>query len=123
MTTFGEKLRSFRKEKQMTLRELADRIRDQTGGHPRIDFAYISRLENGNVRPAEETIVVLSKGLGLSAEQEDELLSLARRVPPDIANIFEKKKSLPALLRTAAPLKEEQIRNLIKEAKKMGEKK
>jgi transcriptional regulator with XRE-family HTH domain len=119
-TDFGEKLRTLRKSRKMTLRDLSDRIKEQTGGKSGIDFPYISRLENGMAnRPTKETILILSKGLGLNQVEEDEFLALAGQIPTGTGNDFGKKKSLPALLRTAAPLSEEQIKKLIEQARKM----
>ena len=74
MTTVGKRIREIRKERNLTQRELAERVG--------INFTYLSRVENDRLdddqTPREETLQKIAKALQTDA---DELLLLARRIP------------------------------------------
>lgn len=74
MTTVGQRIRQIRKERNLTQRELAERVG--------INFTYLSRVENDRLddeqTPREETLQRIAKALRADA---DELLLLARRIP------------------------------------------
>jgi transcriptional regulator with XRE-family HTH domain len=72
---FGQRLRQMRKEKELTLRELA-----QAAG---IDFTYLSKIENGRIpyTPAADTIRQLASALGVDSI---ELLTLADKLPKEL---------------------------------------
>lgn len=74
MTTIGQRIREIRKSRNLTQRELADRVG--------INFTYLSRVENDRLddeqTPREETIQRIAQALNADA---DELLLLARRIP------------------------------------------
>lgn len=74
MTTVGQRIREIRKERNLTQRELADRVG--------INFTYLSRVENDRLddeqTPREDTLQKIAKALSSDA---DELLLLARRIP------------------------------------------
>ena len=72
---FGERLRQMRKEKGLTLREVAE----EAG----IDFTYLSKIENGRMpyTPAAETIRQLASALKVNAI---ELLTLADKLPKEL---------------------------------------
>ncbi len=72
---FGERLREIRKEKRLTLREVA--------GSAGIDFTYLSKIENGRIpyTPAVETIRELASALKVDAI---ELLTLANKLPAEL---------------------------------------
>ncbi len=74
MPTVGERIREIRKSRNLTQRELADRVG--------INFTYLSRVENDRLddeqTPREETIQRIAKALDADA---DELLLLAKRIP------------------------------------------
>lgn len=72
---FGERLREIRKEKRLTLREVAE-----SAG---IDFTYLSKIENGRIpyTPAVETIRGLAIALKVDAI---ELLTLANKLPAEL---------------------------------------
>jgi transcriptional regulator with XRE-family HTH domain len=73
--TFGERLRELRKAKGLNQKQLADKVG--------IDFTYLSKLENDRRSPPrEKTILALAKVLEADS---DELLTLARRIPSDLA--------------------------------------
>jgi len=73
--TFGERLREIRREKGLTLREVAQRAG--------IDFTYLSKIENGRVpyTPAAETIRQLADALKVDSI---ELLTLADKLPKEL---------------------------------------
>jgi transcriptional regulator with XRE-family HTH domain len=75
--TFGERVRELRKCKNLTLRELAAKLK--------VNFTYLSKIENQKLSfgeyPSEDLIRKLAKVLGA---EEDELLLLAQKIPEDI---------------------------------------
>ena len=75
---FGTRLRDLRRAKNISQRELADRVG--------VDFSYISKLENNRLPPpAADTVEKICAALGVSG---DELLALAGKVPSDVAEII-----------------------------------
>ena len=72
--TFGQKIRSLRKAKHLSQRDLATRAK--------VNFSYISKIENENLDfgdyPSEELILKLAKIFEADA---DDLLILAKKVP------------------------------------------
>ena len=74
VTTGGQRIREIRKSRNLTQRELADRVG--------INFTYLSRVENDRLddeqTPREETLQRIAKALDADP---DELLLLARRIP------------------------------------------
>lgn len=72
---FGERLRELRKEKGLTLRELAEKAG--------IDFTYLSKIENGRIpyTPAADTIRQLADVLKVDSI---ELLTLADKLPKEL---------------------------------------
>jgi len=75
--TFGDRIRELRRRKDLTLRSLATKVR--------VDFTYISKIENGKLDfgdyPSEGLIRRLAKALDAEL---DELLLLAEIVPDRI---------------------------------------
>jgi transcriptional regulator with XRE-family HTH domain len=75
--TFGEKVRELRKAKNLTLRELAVKVK--------VNFTYLSKIENQKLSfgeyPSEDLIRKLAKVLD---GEVDELLLLAEKIPEDI---------------------------------------
>jgi transcriptional regulator with XRE-family HTH domain len=59
---FGKRVKALRLSKEMTQKDLAER----TG---RFDGPFISHLEAGHVEPCLQTLVVLSRALGVSLSQ------------------------------------------------------
>jgi PGF-pre-PGF domain-containing protein len=84
---FGEKLRELRTKAGMSLRELADKVN--------VDFTYLSKIENGVLPPPSEKVIrLLAESL---KADEDELLTLAGKIPPDIAEILKDRETLEQL--------------------------
>ncbi len=75
--TFGEKIRSLRRDKQLSQRDLAGRVG--------LNFTYLSKIENGKLDfagyPSEECILRLAEALGADP---DELLLMAEKIPESI---------------------------------------
>ena len=74
MPTVGQRIREIRKHRNLTQRELAERVG--------INFTYLSRVENDRLddqqTPREETIQRIARVLDADV---DELLLLAKRIP------------------------------------------
>ncbi len=74
MLTVGQRIREIRKHRNLTQRELAERVG--------INFTYLSRVENDRLddqqKPREETIQRIAMALDADV---DELLLLAKRIP------------------------------------------
>lgn len=102
---FGEKVRELRQAKNLTQRDLADKVK--------VNFTYISKIENGKLDfgdyPSDELIHKLAKALGANA---DELLILAEKIPEQI-----KKRVMqrPDAFRKFAELDDREIDRLLDE--------
>ena len=74
MTTVGQRIREIRKDRNLTQRELAERVG--------INFTYLSRVENDRLddeqTPRQDTLQKIATALDTDV---DELLLLARRIP------------------------------------------
>jgi HTH-type transcriptional regulator, competence development regulator len=91
--TFGERLRELRRARGLSQRALAERVG--------VGFSYISRCETGTLDfgqyPSEELICRLAAALDAD---EDELLILAKKVPPTIRErVFERPEAFSKLAR------------------------
>jgi len=91
VTTFGERLRELRKERDLSQKALAEKVE--------INFTYLSKIENERLDfaqfPSEELICKLATAL---ETDEDELLILAKKVPPRIKErVFERPEVFAAL--------------------------
>ena len=72
---FGVRLRELRKQVGMTQRELADKVN--------VDFSYLSKIESGAAPPPSEHVT--SRLAEVLNTDKEELLTLAGKIPPDIA--------------------------------------
>jgi transcriptional regulator with XRE-family HTH domain len=101
---FGEKVRDLRKAKNLTQRDLADKVG--------VNFTYISKIENGKLDfgdyPSDDLIRKLAKALGANA---DELLILAEKIP---ALIKKRVIERPDAFRKFADLNDAQIDDILK---------
>jgi len=104
---FGSRIRELRKERGISLRDLADRVK--------IDFTYLSKIENGKVEPPSERIIKLvAQELDTDSE---ELLNLAGKVSSEqIRKAVESNPSVGILLRKiqSRNLTNEQIEGMVK---------
>lgn len=107
---FGSRIRDLRKEKDISLRDLADRVG--------LDFTYLSKIENGKVEPpSEDKIRKMAKVL---EADEEELLDLAGKVSSgEIRKAVQANPSLGVLLRKiqSRNLTKQQIARMIEIAK------
>ena len=84
---FGTRLRELRIQAHLTQRELA--------GMVNVDFSYLSKIENGAL-PPPSLKVILQLAESLNADK-DELITLAGRIPADIAQLLRNRKTLQLL--------------------------
>lgn len=103
--TFGERIRELRKAKNLTLRDVAKKVK--------VNFTYISKIENQKLDfgdyPSEDLIRKLAKVL---EADEDELLLLANKIPEDIKKrVIER----PDAFRKFAKLDDETLDRLLEE--------
>jgi len=96
--TFGERLRELRKQAEISQRELAEVVK--------IDFTYLSKIENNRVEPPREVVIrKISHELSLKLKTDetrlaDELTTLAGKIPYDVAEILSKNPLALAHLRS-----------------------
>jgi transcriptional regulator with XRE-family HTH domain len=107
---FGKYIRELRKRNDISLREFADRIK--------MDFTYLSKIENGKVEPpSEDKIRKMAKEL---AADPEELLVLAGRVTSEqIRKAVENDPRVGILLRKikTRDLTDQQITEMLKIAR------
>lgn len=70
--TLGMRLKQLRKDNGISIKALARNVR--------VDHAYLSRIESGQVQPSEQILHKISKAL---KHDEAELMILADRIPPE----------------------------------------
>src|SRR5437867_9901968 len=101
--SFGQVLREKRVEKGHSLRKFAELV----GVSP----TYLSQVEQNNVdAPTAERVKRMAE---LLAENSDEWIALAGRVPDDLSEIIQNEPTeMPELLREASGLSGEQLRLL-----------
>ena len=111
--TFGERLRELRKGKKLSQRALADKVG--------INFTYLSKVESEKLDfaqyPSEELIRKLAKALDADV---DELLLLAKKIPPDIR---ERVIERPDAFRKIASLDDEALDAVLKDIERKERKK
>ena len=105
---FGERLRQLRKAKNLSQRALAEKID--------IDFTYLSKIESERLDfaqyPSETLIRKLAEALKADV---DELLLLAKKIPPDIRDrVIER----PDAFRKLAALDDETLNTILKQIDK-----
>lgn len=110
--TFGERLRELRKAKNLSQRALADKVD--------INFTYLSKVESEKLDfaqyPSEELIRKLAKALDADV---DELLLLAKKIPPDIR---ERVIERPDAFRKIASLDDETLDAVLKDIERKEKK-
>ena len=84
---FGARLRELRKQANLTLRELANRAG--------VNFTYLSKIESGAMPPPSEKVILQLAEI-LNADK-DELISLAGRLPSDLADVLKSRETLQLL--------------------------
>lgn len=78
--SFGKTLQRIRRKKEMTQREVAQKIG--------MDYSYFSRLENDRFdsKPTRETIDKIAEALECTEEERGELLTAAGRIDEELEN-------------------------------------
>ena len=102
---FGDVVRERREKQKITLRKFADSVG--------MSATYLSKIERGEFPPpAEEKILAIAQRLELDA---DELMSLAGRIPSDVAKIIrDNPVELSGFLRQAGGLSAQERQRLLK---------
>ena len=105
---FGKLIRKLRKQKGLSLRQLAEKIS--------VSFVNIAHIENGRVATSEEVIKELAEALDYDV---DKLLARADSINEDVKNIIKKlPNAVPEFLRTAKNLTEKDWKDLTEQIKK-----
>jgi len=108
-TKVGKMIKTLRKEKGMSLRELAKEVG--------VSFVNISYIENGKIETSKKILRKISEVLDYDF---DSLLSLTNNIDDDIIAIINNKPDLiPLFLREAKSLNNIEWKELIKNIKKM----
>jgi len=103
----GKLIRNLRKQKGLSLRQLAEKVS--------VSFVNIAHIENGRIATSEEVIKELAKALDYDV---DKLLAAADSVNEDIKNIIKKlPTAVPEFLRTAKNLTEKEWKDLTEQIK------
>jgi|TARA_Y100000294_G_scaffold109230_1_gene101327 transcriptional regulator with XRE-family HTH domain len=103
----GKLIRKLRKQKGLSLRQLAEKVS--------VSFVNIAHIENGRIVTSEEVIKELAKALDYDV---DKLLAAADSVNEDIKNIIKKlPTAVPEFLRTAKNLTEKEWKDLTEQIK------
>ena len=104
----GSIVRKIRKEKGISLRELAKQVG--------VSFVNISYIENGRIETSKEVLRKISKALDYDF---DKLLSATDLIDDDLTKIINKKPNLvPEFLRIAKNLSSDDWKKLIRKLKK-----
>jgi len=103
--SFGQKIRSLRKARNLSQRDLAGKVR--------VNFSYISKIENERLDfgdyPSEELILRLARVLEADA---DELLILAEKIPESIRKRILKR---PDVFLKLAALDDDRLDEILKD--------
>jgi len=109
--TFGQRIRSLRQAKGISLRKLAEEVD--------VSFVNIAHIENDKVKTSKKTI----QQLEALDHDVDELLAKAETIGDDIEEIILKQPTaLPAFLRSAKNLSAAQWNELTRQVEKINKK-
>ena len=98
---FGARIRELRKEAGMNQREVASKVG--------INFTYLSKIESGIISPPrEDKIIKLARVLNAD---KDELITLAGKIPSDLASKLRTEGVVPFLRSSSA----DEIKRFLKE--------
>ena len=95
---FPDRLRELRRAARLSQRALAEEVG--------VDFTYLSKIENGRVEPPSEGVLLriakeLAGKLGKDeTELADELITLAGKIPSDLAETLSRNPEVVRLLRS-----------------------
>ena len=95
---FPDRLRELRRAARLSQRALAERVG--------VDFTYLSKIENGRVEPPSEGVLLrIAKELASKLGKDetalaDELITLAGKIPSDLAETLSRNPEVVRLLRS-----------------------
>ena len=95
---FPERLRELRKAARLSQKALAEKVG--------VNFTYLSKIENGRVEPPRESVLQriakeLAGELGMDEiELADELITLAGKIPSDLAETLSRNPEIIRFLRS-----------------------
>ena len=111
--TLGQLIRKLRKQKGLSLRNLAKQVD--------VSYVQIAHIENGKFSTSKKVFEQLAIALDYDV---DKLLAAGNVVGDDIEKIIKKKPTaVPEFLRTAKNLTEDDWRSLTEQVKNMNKKK
>ena len=116
--TFGQRLRELRKEKNLTQRQLADRVAARLRKEGRsFDFTYLSKIENDKTEPP--SVALITELAHVLDADPNELITLAGKVPPGLQKTLKESEPARAFFRSAfdRDLTEEDWNRLLQELK------
>jgi transcriptional regulator with XRE-family HTH domain len=98
--TFGQKLRELRKAKNLTQRELAEKVAVRLRKDGRsFDFTYLSKIENDKTEPP--SVALISELAYVLEADHHELITLAGKAPPGLQKTLRESESARAFFRSA----------------------
>ncbi len=102
--TFGQHIRALRKAKNLTQRELAERVASCLREEDRrgFDVTYLSKIENGKLRPPS-TMAIMQLAKELDTDS-DELLALAGKAPMDLGQTLKESAAARLFYRSTQKL-------------------
>ena len=66
--TLGQKIRELRQERDVSIRDLGDRLKGKDDVNP-VSAAFLSDIENGRRFPSDDMLVKLASILGVTVEE------------------------------------------------------
>ena len=117
--SLGLLIRKLRKEKGLSFRKLADRLKEIDDKNA-VSYVNIVHIENGRIETKRDVLVLLAKTLDYN---EDALLAEGDKLGSDVEEIINKKSDVvPAFLRSTKNLTNEDWDELSKVVQKMNKK-
>ena len=108
----GKLVRKLRKEKGLSLRQLAEKVS--------VSFLNIAHIENGRVSTSKVILTQIAIALDYDV---DKLLAIGNEISNDLETIIrDKPETVPAFLRTAKKLTSKQWQELTEQVKEMKDK-
>jgi len=115
--SLGVLIRKLRKEKGLSFRKLADRLKEIDDKNA-VSYVNIVHIENGRIETKREVLVLLAEALDYNV---DALLAQAEQVGNDIEKIILNKSDIvPDFLRSAKNLSKKDWNELSKIVNKMN---
>ena len=99
--TFGQRLRDLRKARNLTQRDLAERVATRLKEEDRrgFDFTYLSKIENDKTPPP--SVVLIIRLADVLEADPNELITLAGKAPPNMEKTLKESENARAFFRSA----------------------